>query len=334
MRIEIDCLHAPNRRDFKVAAVTFEATSSQFDKEVLATALRQAVDIQKRLNPHAANSSNITRDSKDILAHALMGVLSEYAWKYFINLLSVDTLVLETESNTSKNQIDLRLPRSGKTIEIRSSCVSNGIKFAVFGGRFAFDIIGPYHNGYKPGELLKDYFLRALFHFNNKDIRYFIESVIDSNRVLPFSIYLVGGATADMMQDKNLYATKELSENEITGLAQAEGEKSVYRVIPIPDALDSLQIGQKIISSEDGAVNSIRHFYSHKGGAAISLNASKVNPASVKMPHGKYVGNSLEKIFREDPDYLRRAVAWATIGEDPELLFAMRAIVELNKGGG
>lgn len=247
MRIELDCLHSPFGRDFRVAAFTFEAASSDFDREVLLRAITQATELQAKLNPHAANKSNEVRGADDVLAHALMGVLSEYAWKYFINLLAVDSIALETVSHTAKNQIDLRLPHVGKTMEIRSSCVGNGIRFAVHGGKFAFDVIGPYHNGYKPGESIKDYFLRALFHFDNKNLRNFIATAKDSNRVLPFSIYLTGGATAEMMLDSKFYSVKELSEHEITGLGSTSGDKSEYRVIPIPKGLDAWQIAQHIL---------------------------------------------------------------------------------------
>lgn len=274
MRIELDCLHSPFGRDFRVAAFTFEAASSEFDREVLLRAITQATELQAKLNPHAANKSNEVRGADDVLAHALMGVLSEYAWKYFINLLAVDSIALETVSHTAKNQIDLRLPHVGKTMEIRSSCVGNGIRFAVHGGKFAFDVIGPYHNGYKPGESIKDYFLRALFHFDNKNLRNFIATAKDSNRVLPFSIYLTGGATAEMMLDSKLYSVKELSEHEITGLAATSGDKSEYRVIPIPKGLDAWQIAQHILMT-------------HKPGSSVlaavpsALGASEPLPAVV-----------------------------------------------------
>ena len=59
-----------------------------------------------------------------------------------------------------QNQIDIRLA-TGRTIEVRSSCVRNGIEFAVFmkkkeiDGQQYFDVIGPYTNGYKPGKALR-----------------------------------------------------------------------------------------------------------------------------------------------------------------------------------
>jgi hypothetical protein len=180
-----------------------------------------------------------------------MGVLSECAWKHFINVTAMDVLAKETVMEDASNQIDLLLSDE-RTVEIRSSCVSNGIRFGVYGGydgRFAFDVIGPYHNGVKPGERLKDFFLRSLFHFNSNNVAGFVHEALDATRTFPLNVYLVGGATRAMMENKDLFRIKELAEHEITGGGNNHNGGSHYRVIPLPSALDVTQVTSALLAA-------------------------------------------------------------------------------------
>ena len=57
----------------------------------------------------------------------------------------------------------IRIISNGKKIEVRSSFPRNGCEFALCNPKYQFDILGPYHNAYKPAEVSKDYFLRTFF---------------------------------------------------------------------------------------------------------------------------------------------------------------------------
>ena len=64
----------------------------------------------------------------------------------------------------ASRQIDLKVISNNKKIEVRSSFPRNGIEFAICHPSYEFDVIGPYSNNYKPGEIQKDYYVRTLFH--------------------------------------------------------------------------------------------------------------------------------------------------------------------------
>ncbi len=137
-----------------------------------------------------------------------------------------------TETDTSKNQIDIRLA-TGRTIEVRSSCVRNGIEFAVFmknkeiDGQQYFDVIGPYTNGYKPGESFKDYYMRVLYHCDKRE---FMRTILGRDEIV---LYITGGATEAMMKNPDYYQIKHLTP--AGGEVQRESD---YQVIPLGKSLD------------------------------------------------------------------------------------------------
>lgn len=68
--------------------------------------------------------------------------------------------------NTNE-QIDINLA-SGATIEVRSSCVRNGLNFALFkvnkDHKQYIYVIGPYYNvTYKSYENMKDFYMRVIY---------------------------------------------------------------------------------------------------------------------------------------------------------------------------
>lgn len=251
MRIEIELLkntyntYNTITTQFYTAVISFCCKSSMFDNEMIKTFETKANELAKRVNSYKANESFAKRDDITLLANNFIGIISEYAWKYFINLTTIDTTVMETEMTDISSQIDLIHLKTKKTIEVRSSFVTNGINFAIFHEK-GFDIIGPYMNGVKLAEIEKDFYLRTLFHYDNKKISSFINEVKNSDYRNPFNIYLVGGATKEMMNDEMLYITKPMK----TGQTIEEGipqEATHYKAIPIIKALDTLKIRKEII---------------------------------------------------------------------------------------
>ena len=127
-----------------------------------------------------------------------------------------------------------------KKIEVRSSFPRNGIEFAICHPSYEFDVIGPYSNNYKPGEIQKDYYVRTLFHlYNPTDIISMISA--DS-----FKVYLTGGATWDMMIDTDYSKNKTLLPDFGLGVIQ----KASYRVVPFSKSKDTREIKRVIIEDQ------------------------------------------------------------------------------------
>lgn len=200
------------------------------DKEIIDLLLRDAEQLAEKVFPGAANDSSMARSNKRIYANCIAGVFSEYCWKHFLNYESV--AVRSTSFTSASNQIDLEVINNGKKIEVRSSFPRNGLEFAICHPSKEFDILGPYSNSYKPGEVTKDYFLRTLFVMPNPI------NIIELVKSENFVVYLTGGATHDMMFNNKLSKEKDFipEDNFTTQIA------SKYRVVPFHNALDSGQM--------------------------------------------------------------------------------------------
>lgn len=192
---------------------------------------KRAEAIEKKLNAGQANSSE-KRDPLTVKIDNLSGVIAEYACDTILRRYVGNNKVEKPSSESSKNQIDIVLAEGRKTIEVRSSCVKNGIDFALFatpnaeGGGQYFDVIGPYSNGYKPGETEKDFYMRVLYCCEKKDFLKLLDKPT-------LRLYITGGATKEMMNDSDIYQIKHL----IPAGGEVEIE-SDYRVIPLGKSLD------------------------------------------------------------------------------------------------
>ena len=227
------------RKDFFCLKISIED-----NKRMIKTAKDIAKSILPNLNPGQANSSeNRTSDTVEI--DNLSGIIAELTCYYVLKYLYSEEKIIKPSSMNSYNQIDLKL-FNGKTIEVRSSCVRNGIDFALF--KFNnkkpeeqyFDVLGPYSNGYKPGEIEKDYYMRVLYECDKKD---FIE-MIDKPK---FEFYITGGATKDMMNNSDIYQIKHLIPD--GGQVNIESD---YRVIPLSKSLDIKEFFDTLESENKG----------------------------------------------------------------------------------
>lgn len=216
-------------KPFIVVGYKFDYSNSE-DKKLLDDLLVEAHRLAEHVNPGAANDALQARDKKRILANCIAGVVSEFCWKHFLNYER--TTVQSTPFESASNQIDLEVIANKKKIEVRSSFPRNGIQFAICHPLKEFDILGPYSNDYKPGEVFKDYFIRTLFHFQHPT------DIIEKIKSNDFTLYLTGGATHDMMFDKNLSKEKSFVPEDCFTIQ----EESVYRVVPFHNALDCGQI--------------------------------------------------------------------------------------------
>lgn len=200
------------------------------------------------LNLGQANTSK-KRLMSTVEIDNLSGVIAESACDSVLRWQFGDENIIKPPADNAVNQIDIKL-NTGKTIEVRSSCVRNGIDFAVFTrdknntAQQYFDVIGPYSNGYKPGEHLKDYYMRVLYGCDKKQFMTLLDKPV-------LTLFITGGATKAMMLDKNFYQNKHLVP--AGGQVQVESD---YRVIPLGKSLDAKEFFE-IISLENGY--SLRH---------------------------------------------------------------------------
>jgi len=222
---------------FKTVCFQFEYKK---DKQILDIIKNRGYELATKVNPAAANYGDINRLPEQITRNCVAGVLAEYCWKLLINERAKSEIVLETEFTDSSKQIDLVVNKTNKKIEVRSSFPRNGIEFAIFNPNYQFDVLGPYSNVVKPGEIQKDYYIRTLFPFDTRDFFHRFGTSID--------VYLTGGATWDMMLDSHFSKTKDLiPQDEIT----SNVTKSMYRVVPLSLALDTFAITDMIIKEND-----------------------------------------------------------------------------------
>lgn len=227
----IDCAQCTGyriiNRVYKVALVTLDLEKSELDQAIFARIREQGNALVQKVNPGQANHSTVTRDRSRLLINAAAGILAEYAWRVFLNSVHLNNFVEIPAIVDVKNQIDLSIIGQRKELEIRSPFPYNGIEFALCHEKQYFDVIGPYHNQYKPDEPQKDFYLRTLY-----PVRF--ETFFQLKQI---PVYLTGGATWAMMTDDTLYKRKSLIPEDAFFPVQSD-----YRVISLEKSLDIIGI--------------------------------------------------------------------------------------------
>ena len=214
-----------DRTDFVCLEINIQR-ESRWLKRVCAYAQK----IAPNLNVGQANSSEV-RSISIVEIDNLSGLIAEYACEEVLKWRYGKELIIKPKNNTSHNQIDLKL-YNGKTIEVRSSCVRNGIDFAIFSKNIKtfdeqyFDVIGPYSNEYKKCEFFKDYYMRVLYECDKRNF-------LDLLKKPVVRLFITGGATKKMMNDSQYYQIKHLMP--AGGQVKVESD---YRVIPLAKSLD------------------------------------------------------------------------------------------------
>ena len=108
--------------------VCLEINISQ-DRDFFNRALTYAQRITPNLYKGAANTSKIRTDNI-IEIDNKSGLIAELACEEMLSWLYGSDNVKKPSNMSSHNQIDIMI--GGKTIEVRSSCVRNGIDFDIF----------------------------------------------------------------------------------------------------------------------------------------------------------------------------------------------------------
>lgn len=205
-------------RDYKVVRVSVSKGSDKYND-----ILKKSKTLAGLVNSGAANESAYSRDDLRKLTDAFAGLLSEYAWRDFLNL-NIVNIASFTAFEAASNQIDIVLSKGDK-IEVRSSTVRKGVKFAICNSMYNFKNIGPYSNYIKPGEIIKDFYCGVLFETQKDDLLN-VDDIV---------FYLVGSSTWDMM----LKLGKDKALNAYDAISIQPGN---YRVVQYKDTLDVEQL--------------------------------------------------------------------------------------------
>lgn len=223
--INNDSCFTTNRQNFECLKVVISA-----DDPFLGEVRQKAGSINNRLNSFSA-SSGIIRSDETVSADNLLGLIAEHAcYKVLQNELGCQN-VIKPQSNSSYDQIDIQLT-SGDTIEVRSSCIRNGLKFALFSvdrktSRQYIDVIGPYYNNaYKQYENSKDFYMRVIYIGETASV---FSRISAGEEIV---LYITGGATKEMF-DKIGY--RKYMTSPADSRAQ---QKGIYLVVQMSDNLD------------------------------------------------------------------------------------------------
>lgn len=234
---------------FNIIVCKFNYKSNANDKILLDSLIKKGLILADKVNPGAANNSFKKREFEKIKNNCVAGVIAEYCWQEYLNDNGLVLRVAETPFSDASNQIDLRIFKGNKSIEVRSSFPRNGIPFALCHPEKEFDVIGPYANDYKPGEIKKDFYVRTLFHLQrigefkgSNNIMYpLIEKIIDKVYQDGFEVFLTGGADWAMMANDKIAMNKDfIPEDELS--VDRIRTASKYRVVPFSNALDTIEI--------------------------------------------------------------------------------------------
>lgn len=232
-------LDTKRKKLFNIVEYSFDYKNSTNDKALLDELINNGLTLANKVNPGAANDSTRNRNFERIKNNCVAGLVAEFCWLHFLNDRDNVKRVAETSFESANNQIDLRILKNSKTIEVRSSFPRAQIPFVLCHPKYEFDVIGPYKNNYKPDEIQKDFYVRTLFRMDNP------LELLTKIKQDGFIANLTGGATWIMMTNNAIAKEKNfVPDDEL--LAERIETASTYRVVPFSNALDTLEIYQLI----------------------------------------------------------------------------------------
>ena len=229
-----------------------EFSWSDFSKTEQDTIYKEADILYNKADETGANTG-LPRNPEKKYIDSLSGVIAEFATtKFFNEYLNDKWNAKRPIVTTTHNQVDIALTYKDTNfkVEVRSSFVQNGIKFALYAtnseGLTYFDVLGTYRQEVhkKNFESVKDLFMRVLFDISGEssdrfkedkkfyeDKNHFINKYIKRNE--PF--YIIGCMSGEAIERENYTKTltsKDLSEyiSDIT-----EGEYHVAQISKISD---------------------------------------------------------------------------------------------------
>jgi hypothetical protein len=228
------------------SSIEFTFTNDD-DKKILEDLVNEGKILAENVNPSLARDSSYKRDYDIKIKDCIGGVVAEYCWRTWLNTYfksnELDCQAKKTLFETTKNQIDIKIVNKsggGKTIEVRSSFANNGVDAAVCRN---FKTLGPYYNNVKTIEYTKDYHVMVVYSFSKKDLMAELQSGA-------FKVYLVGGATKEMLKTSPNACDCELIPYDDISYKNSS-EKAIYRVInPIINSYNTFEISKLIANLE------------------------------------------------------------------------------------
>jgi len=211
------------------------------DEKMLQHAYTQAQ--AKAPHTHRNNPSARRRTEQEVFNSQYLGTIADIACsvllqkhldKYGTKQLLVERYDdIRSDNFRNADQFDARVILGDENrilteIEIRSS-VCNRVSLARM--LEVFDVLGWYTTANKPGEQKRDFYMRPVYHYNKYQTGQ-AYAVANAEQYLlndELDLYIVGGATADILQTKG-----EIQRG--FGLLQ---EGATYQVVDILDALDA-----------------------------------------------------------------------------------------------
>lgn len=214
------------RSDFRCLRVDISS-----DNPFLENVRQKAASINRHLNSHSANTGTV-RSDETVSADNLIGLIAEYACYEILKNKLGEANVIKPSSDSSRNQVDIQLV-TGHKIEVRSSCIKNGLEFALFSQYI--DVIGPYYNNtYKSYENVKDFYMRVIYVGETGSI---YNDILKGSNV---SLYITGGATKQMLKQigyrKNMTSP---ADNKAAGKGNYLAVQIAYS-FDYPDFIDQL----------------------------------------------------------------------------------------------
>jgi hypothetical protein len=232
-------------KPFRVVKCQFFYQSDEADKRLIDELIAKGTVLAEKVNPKAANKATKDREYIRILNNCVAGLVAEYLWQRYLN--RKENIVVETTFSGAKTQVDLQIISNGKKVEVRSSFPYAQIHYVLCHGEKEFDVLGPYANSYKAGEIEKDFYVRTLFRVR-KIASGARESFIERLKGDTYEAYLTGGASFEMMLDDAIAKNKDLVPEDSISITDSS-DRTAYRVVPFSKALDTPEMYEVIYQS-------------------------------------------------------------------------------------
>lgn len=224
-----------------------------FDEPLVEIAKEQAG--RKAPYTHSGDPSARNRPNQEVYNAQLLGTLADVACQSLLqSYLDVNANQpvrvirydeVRTDNYQQPDRYDIRIisgadEQLSKEVEVRSS-VCNRVPVSRM--LEIFHVLGWYVTQNKPGEEIRDFYMRPMYHYNLFRNRaapeYRMNDAENHLRTGALDLYIVGGATPQMLQERG-----EIQRD--SGLLQIG---ATYQVVSIKSALDAIAFLEEVARS-------------------------------------------------------------------------------------
>lgn len=225
--------------EFEVLAFNIKPSSSDEDKQLLEIVEREIEKVQA----NDKNTSGESRSPEVLYKDRYIGVIAEILLYGYLKkeLKAIGAEVVREDFLDCASHVDLVVKKGNttRTIEVRGSypyCKDfNRVLTELF------DIIGPYATKAKPGECVKDYYLRVLIN----------EGKNEFNTKADHTIYFVGGAERNHFIERGIITTYDQDGAQyiaIKPITRGRDAKQVVQMIKNDLTINELDLQAKMLS--------------------------------------------------------------------------------------